>query len=80
MYKINYLELTKHLSQIGVSHLDYLYGCGFNNPYKIHERLLTRDTVNEWSKSQLEKGLITLDINPTPYFECVDNSYFLGKI
>ena len=80
MYKIYYLELTKHLSQLGISHLDYLYSCGFNNPYKTHERLLARETINDCIKFQLQKGLQKLDIDATPYFEEVDNDYFLGKI
>ena len=46
----------------------------------LHERLLARETINDWIKFQLEKGLQKLDIDATPYFEEVDNSYFLGKI
>ena len=80
MYKLKWLELLTSLNSIGVDEIEFLYLCGFENPYKVRQRLVVRETINQHIKDMLDKGIMIYELDSEKFFKEVGNDFFLGKI
>ena len=80
MYKLNWLELLTTLNTSDIDEIDFLYVCGFDNPYRVRQRLVARETINPHIKKMLDIGIMFYDLKSEKFFEEIGNEFFLGKI